>query len=495
MDTLEGSKAIESWLLDRKAKAFDALRKRVEGVEGKALAITLEALQVYGSNLTIESVGNSFIRTSTDLHFGLRAFRFILDALLEMGYRNIEPFSDSDFWSIFPKHLASLDLAKYANLLDIQRTYPARKATVDKDEIHDMEDEGFYNAVRRWVDNASSDPEYENWYYGRHKHGVELRLILEQEFKDTFKLDLTDLDNINAYLERLSLDYVNKGRPTLFPLKLCKEIRDVFSKNMSKTRCIAWLRELEYRPGRSLYKSPLIPLISHGRNVYYIACWSFTPSDHFYNYWISEVLLKPESKAAKIWGQKYGDAFEKYVSKVVAEANLPVRDLGSLAVSRVEHPEISEWLDRMRKDGFEVDRIFLTSKTAYIVSCKADFILDRKLAIRDLFFPTKDTKAKISKNIFDMREIFYETECIRAHPSIVEDRTHELLEGKTIQPILVTNRLQPIEVPEVREYYARLERFPDVPVKTTKEFVSILRCNCSGELDQSGLIGRHARDI
>jgi hypothetical protein len=53
-----------------------------------------------------------------------------------------------------------------------------------------------------------------------------------------------------------------------------------------------------------------------------------------------------------------------------------------------------------------------------------------------------------------------------------------VLVGKVmIQPMIVTNRLQPMGVHEVRRYYAKLEEFPDIPVVIVEEFLNMLRNN------------------
>jgi len=39
----------------------------------------------------------------------------------------------------------------------------------------------------------------------------------------------------------------------------------------------------------------------------------------------------------------------------------------------------------------------------------------------------------------------------------------------------VTSRVEPMGIPQIRDYYSKSVQFPDVPVLTVQEFVELLR--------------------
>jgi hypothetical protein len=468
----EIEKTINEFLSESKIKFY----RKVSGREEKALYIILDALGVYGAKSVSTIVGSSYTRINVDFFKALIGFKAILDSLLERGVSSIEPPNSLEFYNLFDCILASLNIAKYANLLNIQRSFQTNEAEIENGEVRDTREKAFYDAMQMWVDKASAEPDWENWYFDDYsRDGKSVNTLLEHEFRSLYKLELSDLKNISDYFEALSGDYIFQGSPTL-PLKGRWEVQQAFIKNMDKKRATMWLKELEYAPGKSLFRSPLIPLVVSGKNVYYIAVWAFKPSNHFFNYWISEVLIQRDSEAAGVWGQKYGDSFERYLSFRLKEADSCALDLGSLAVTREQYPEIIPWLDKMKKQGgFQIDRVVARGDKVHLVSCKADFVLDRKLSVRDLFFPVEEFEKRCLKNIGDMNEINIEAECVRENFQVFDKQRMEAIQGKALLPTMVTSRTQPMAIPRIRSYYSKLKSVPDVRLFTAKEFVEHLK--------------------
>jgi len=107
------------------------------------------------------------------------------------------------------------------------------------------------------------------------------------------------------------------------------------------------------------------------------------------------------------------------------------------------------------------------------VSCKAqDFLYDRKIWRRDLYFPKTEVEDKVKQDIEAMSEISIEADCIASCKSLREKL--ELL-GSSFKPIVVTSRVEPMGIPQIRDYYSKSVQFPDVPVLTVQEFVELLR--------------------
>jgi hypothetical protein len=470
--SLKIERTLRGFLNESRAKFY----RRFSGKEEKVLYIILDALGVCGANAVSAIVGSSYTRINVDFFKSLIGFKALLDALLDRGVSSVEPPNNLEFYDLFDRMLACFDIAKYANLLNIQQTFKINEAEIEDGEVRDTREKGFYEATQMWVDEASAEPDWENWYFDNYSQdGKSVGLLLEHEFRSLYKLELNDLkNNISNYFEALSGDYISRRLPTL-PLKSRWEVQQGFVKNMDKKRATIWLKELEYKPGRSLFKSPLIPLVVSGKNVYYIAVWAFKPSNHFFNYWVSEVLTQRGLKSADVWGQKYGDAFQRYLGFKLKQADTGALDLGSLTVMGDHHPEIIPWLNKLKKLGFQVDRVVVKGGEVYLVSCKADFVLDRKLSVRDLFFPAKELERRCFKNIKDMNEINTEAECVRNNLQVFDDYRRELVKRKTIVPIVVTSRIQPMAIPQIRNYYSKFESVPDVTLFTTAEFVEHLR--------------------
>lgn len=475
MVKITGSLKIETIISELLNESKEKFYRRVSGREEKVLYIILDALGVYGANAVSAIVGSSYTRINVDFFKSLIGFKAILDSLLERGISSIEPPNDLEFYDLFDRILTSLDIAKYAHLLNIQRTFKIDEAEIENGEVRDTRVKGFYEATQIWVDKASAEPDWENWYFDNcSQNGRSVGLLIESELRSLYKLELNDLVNISNYFEAVSEDYISARLPTL-PLKSRWEVQQAFVKNMDKKRATMWLKELEYKPGQSLFKSPLVPLVVSGRNAYYIAVWTLKPSNHFFNYWISEVLTQRGSNAADVWGQKYGDAFQRYLSFILNEANMDALDLGSLSVAGEHYPEIIPWLDKLKKQGFQIDRVIVKDDKVYLVSCKADFVLDRKLSVRDLFFPAKEVERRCFKNEEDMNEINIETECVRKNLQVFDKHRRKLIEGKAILPTMVTSRKQPMAIPQIRNYYSKFMSVPNVTLFTAKEFVEHLR--------------------
>jgi hypothetical protein len=95
--------------------------------------------------------------------------------------------------------------------------------------------------------------------------------------------------------------------------------------------------------------------------------------------------------------------------------------------------------------------------------------------VRDLFFPVEEFEKRCLKNIEDMNEINIETECVRENLQLFDKQRRKIIQGKTLLPIMVTSRTQPMAIPRIRRYYSELQSIPDVRLFTTNEFVEHLK--------------------
>ena len=174
------------------------------------------------------------------------------------------------------------------------------------------------------------------------------------------------------------------------------------------------------------------------------------------------------------WAEGYGRVFRLYVEDKVRKANLPVKNHGGRKIEISKHPGIEPWLNKLKKERrFQVDRFIQREDLLFVISCKArDFLYDRKIRRRDFFFSIRAVEARIRQDIEDMGEIFIETDCIASCDRVRKDLE---LDGSMFVPIVLTSRLEPMGVKEVRDYYSDKLKFPDVPMLMIEDFIEILR--------------------
>lgn len=472
-------KAIERLLDSEKIK----LKAKMFDRKAKFLFVVLESLNYFfGGKLKTELIGD-FTRINIEQYRVIVSLRAILDTILENGVSAVQWTSREEFPEILRILTDHLNLGVLMHQLYVQRTYPAYEAKIENGRVEDTKDKEFYEAVQHWVNVAGADPAWTNWYFNNYrKHRDETGKLLEREFPKVYGLKLSDLTDISNYLQKICEEHLKSiaiTPPTSDSMPFLhikrKKIRGIFESKMTKREATKWIKMLEYKKGRDPAKHPLIPVKLQGKKIYTLMTWVFTPSNSFWGAWVSDLLLaRPELSARGKWAEGYGKVFQRYVDEKVTQSKLPVENIGSRKISIAEYPEIEPWTKLLRrKQGFEIDRFFLSGNTLFIVFCKArDFLYDRKIWRRDVFFPNQEIEKKVEQNIEDMNEIYIEADCIASCKRIREKLT---LPGKTFIPIVLTSRMEPMGVPEVRTYYSKKINFPNVPVLTIEKFIELLK--------------------
>jgi hypothetical protein len=480
MPIVYGKDEIRKIIKERLERDKQSLMKTVAGKEGKFLFVALEAMNyLFGSTLIGKKIGE-WASYKLDVYNVIVSLKEILDVILTSGFHRIEAPSEIEFGNMLKSMIDHFTIAKYSHLLKVQDKYGIESAMIEEDRIEDLRDKEFYEAVKLWVNDAGSDPDWVNFYYTNYpEHRIETGKLIEDEFVARHSLGLHDLTNIDTYLQRVCENHLKaieeskpKGYPFLY-IKKKKLFRD-FSQGMGGATTTRWLKLLEYRAGEDLVKYPLVPLKLYGKKIYTLMCWIFVPSNAFWGAWVSDLLLeRRSSKAFGKWSSGYGRIFEEYIDEKLKQSTLKIKNLGKRTVNRAKYPEIFQHLSELRKTSFEIDRIFLKGNFCFISSCKAhDFLYDRKIQTRDFFFPSEEIEKKVDLNLQDMHEISMETECIASSQRILRDLG---IEGTTLIPIVLTSRLEPMGVEEVREYYRRSLPFRDVPTLTIQRFFEFLQ--------------------
>ena len=484
MQSIHGYKKIEEIIIKQLEYEKEKFRRRIKGKESKVLFVLLQSLNyLVGNRILIERSGliDKIDIPTYRLFISIKA---MLDIILERKISTVQMVSNEEFLDIFSILNEHLKIGLLSQMLYIQKTYPVHDIKVRNGEILEAQENSseLYQAFQRWVDAAGLDSDWINWYFSRYQEKrAKVGTLLRKEFKKTYHLELDDLTNISEYFKDISEKHVKKTnwsvRTTPFLYIKRKELKKEFLKHMSQRDTQKWFKLLEYRPRRDLYKSPLIPLNFNGKKVYTLMTWVFTPSNHFWGAWIADMLLDHLKLSARgKWADQYGKAFQSYVDEKMDESELSIINLGSRKISVYDHPEIRPWLDKLsQKEGFEVDRLIKYDNTLFVISCKAtDFLYDRKVIRRDIFFPKKELEQRMAKNLQDMTEIHVIIDCIQCCNKM---RRELNLFADKFEAVLLTSMKEPLSCPEVSSYYSKIRGIglPKVHIVTTSQFIELVR--------------------
>lgn len=485
MTIIRGEGKVRATIKKQLESEKEKFRKRIKRREAKFLFVTLQSLNyLVGGKLLIERDGqiNLIDIPTYRLIMSLRA---MLDIILRRGVSTVQMVSKNEFLEILSILREHLRIGLLSHMLHIQDTSPVHEIKIKDNVIMELQDNDsvlFYQALQSWVNVAGIDSDWINWYFGRFQEKrAKVGDLLRKGFEKTYGLKLDDLTSISEYFKGVSEEHLKKVKwsvsstPFLFIKR--KTLQREFLRHMTQIDTREWFKLLEYRPGKDLLKSPLIPVNVKGVKAYTLLTWVFTPSNHFWSAWTTDLLLDhPNLSARGKWADQYGKAFQKYLDEKLDESKLPIANLGSRKISIYDYPEIQPWLNKLqKKEGFEVDRIIKCCDAVFVVSCKArDFLYDRKVTRRDIFFPKKELDLRVKQNLRDMSEILIEASCIESCPKI--RKQFELFKGR-ITPVLLTSMIEPLSIPEVRSYYSKRRgvKLPDVHIVTIPQFIELIR--------------------
>ena len=485
MHFVRGEKKVRETIKKQLDSEKEKFTKTAKKREAKFLFVILESLNyLVGGKLLVEQDG-WIDRIDIPTYQLILSLRAMLDIILRRRVSAVQMVSKEEFLEILLILKEHLRIGVLSHMLYIQDTSPVREIKIEDDVIAELQDEdsiAFYQALESWVTVAGVDSNWINWYFGRFQEKrAKVGILLRKGFKKIYGLELLNLKNISEYFRGVSEDHLKTMKwsvesiPFLYVKR--KTLQRDFSKYMDRSDTREWFGLLEYRPGRDLLKAPLIPVNVRGVKAYTLMTWVFTPSNHFWAAWITDLLLEnPKLSARGKWADQYGRAFQSYLDEKLVESKLPITNLGSRKISVLNYPDIQPWLSKLqRKAGFEVDRLIRCYDTVYVVSCKArDFLYDRKVTRRDLFFPKKELERRVKQNLKDMTEIRIEASCIE---SCLEMRKAFQLMGVRITPILLTSMREPLSIPEVRSYYSKRRgvKFPEVHILTIQQFIELIK--------------------
>lgn len=485
---IRGRENIEDIIKSQLKKEKESLREEIRGWEGKFLFMTLWVMNYIYGPASFKKVSDTYTRCNLPFYKVILCLKGILDTVLEYKISRIRAPTSDEFETIFK---SSFELSfKYLGIAPLQKKLEITQSenidgiVIENGKIKDLENPKLYEILGKWIDISSSDPEWSNWYLTNHPADRQKAgKFLEKEFKGVCGLEFQDLIKIDRYFWDVSDQEVKNISTTTIPndtsLLLHIErkglLRD-FSEIMSEDKAKKWIEVLEYRPWADLRKQPLIPLKANGKKIYAMMYWFFAPSNMFFSAWADPIMLSGIKTAGKM-RQSYGRFFEVYVDEKLRNAKIKnLKNLGGRLIKSSDFPEIRPWLESLpekQTEAFQVDKILTKEDLGFVVSCKArDFAFQRKIGGRNFFFPLSEIKGQISQNKDDLKEIYLEAECIAANPNV--GGWIGLKKQKYIFPILLTSRIEPLGVKDVKGYFLGDEEIKKTLVVTITEFINLL---------------------
>lgn len=480
---IRGKENIENVIISQLKKEKESLRKEIRGWEGKFLFMTLWVMNYIYGHISFKRVNEAYTACNLTSYRVVLCLKGILDTILEFKISRIKAPVAEEFERVFKSFFnvsrRYFGIAPLHRKLEITQSEDIQKIIIENGEIKDLEDPKLYEILGKWIDKSSSDPEWTNWYSthypaDRHKAGK----FLEKEFKEMYGLELQDLEIIYKYFEQVSKQCIYSLSTISLPFihierkKLFKDLSKIIGKYKAKK----WIEVIEYRPWGDFRKRPLISLKSNGKRIYALIYWIFTPSNAFFEAWTCSLMLGGAKTAGKM-RQSYGKVFQLYVDEKLKNAEIMgLKNHGGRLIKASDFPEIRPWLDRLPKqtEAFQVDKILTKEDLCFVVSCKArDFAFQRKIMGRNFFFPLSEMKEQITQNEEDLNEIYVEAECIAVNPKIID--WIGLKKPKYVVPILLTSRIEPLGIKDVKEYFLKNEEIKKVPVITITELINLLK--------------------
>jgi len=482
---IAGKENIENRIECQLKKKKELLREEIRGREENFLFMNLWIMNhIYGPT-SFTKIGDAYTRCNLPFYKVLFCMKGILDTVLEYGISEIKIPTDK-FEKIFDSSLEIsiryFEIASLYEKLKIIQSENIEKIAIENGKINDLKDPRLYEIFDKWAENSNIDPEWINWYFtnyptDRQKAGK----FLEKEFKEKYEMEIQDLIKIDSYFEQVSKQHIERSS-TLATLKNPVKFLHIERKilleyfPMDKDVGEKWIGVLEYKPWGDFRKSPLIPLKFNEKKIYTLMQWIFTPSNLFFDAWVTPFMLGNTKVAGKM-RQSYGKCFQLFIDQKLKNANIKnLEALGGRLVKFSDFPEIRTNLTELNKqtEGFQVDMILTKEDLAFIVSCKArDFTFQRKIVGRNFFVPFSEINQIIIQGKEDLKEIYVEAECIAVNPKIRE--WIGLRKQKYIVPVLLTSRTEPLGVKDVKEYFLNDEKIKKSLIITISEFINLLQ--------------------
>ncbi len=243
------------------------------------------------------------------------------------------------------------------------------------------------SAFQEYVDWVAVDEGYArwlSWFYTKPGENYKLINALDAYFQRKYRFSLDDIRNASMYLEKL----VEINR-IIAP---GNEVHKVFTKSICSGRADRLLKGLTFdRSGKSLFKSPLIPL----RGGYFvIAKWVFSLGMHF------ESWVRPAIESEEIYGiysDFIGKTFEKYVKNRIRPLVGAIRS--NIKITKEKYPTI--------KREFEVDIVAAKGNFVFLISCNGGKKELPKLQLSKMWaeFPEKEIRPRIRDNKKEIKEM------------------------------------------------------------------------------------------
>lgn len=207
-----------------------------------------------------------------------------------------------------------------------------------------------------------------------------------------------------------------------------------------------------FKQDSDLLYAPLIPLRSGG---FMLAAWILHPTPSNLNAWLFSILDDPNTRSHGLFGSKTGKGvFEQYALEQLNLCPYVKRIQKQLTVRYVNYPEIEPFLVKFgKKDGFEIDLVATTAQNTFIISCKRG---ERQLPkssekVRLGMERTEDEVRDLAlDNLKAATEILLEKQCIESSKRLRD--ALRLGHCKNLYPTVICSMMQPLSIPEIRNF-------------------------------------------
>jgi hypothetical protein len=297
---------------------------------------------------------------------------------------------------------------------------------------------------------------------------------LRADFAAAYHVDLEDFGILTTYLEELAS---GDGPWELPEEEWISQFRRFTTNDDSAERLV---KLLTFRAApQTLRMAPLIPR-EGGRLM--LAGWILHPVQLVFDGYMRPLLYNPGTRSGGLYGNLKGRFFEQFVETVVRDSDPGIefkRDRWSNRKFTVRtHPQIRKFLELMGNvHEFEIDRIFVRGTVAWIVSCKGEDDLPKKMEDRLwAFFPPEEIEARARENANFAKHVNLQAKC--AAEILAKDLG--LLSCKYAVPALVYPSVQPLSSKEFLLRYGA----PKIPIVSPRQLLELITQTDEGSITE-----------
>ncbi len=477
MDKIVGRENIKQYWQDQLDIEWKILDRRYSGkpVQMKILQTLIHLLNYRYRPQIEKAKGDSNYPIGEEMA-QFRILLIILDELIEHGWNRIDfslkTHEIPNFWEKIWRDFQKLGWLKH--MLSEAKTCRMREMRIFSD-VKEREEvmQNIDSAIAEWENNYRTDEEWLTFYYKESTIGNNLSYLVKEVVENTLGFSQNALIFFNTRISKIignDIQAWKEGRDIPFGYIKAKRILDIFRRevpnspiveDIDESTAIAFLREIEYAPGKRWSRSPFVK-VQWKKDIIYVPVFYFLYASHmFASSWLDYIIKgsKVEGAISKDWGA----LFEKYVIEKLKEfhSNLTI-DYSGLIVNPSNYPDIKKCLGGIKKTKIEIDIIAHTEKKLYLISCKSkgSYTFPNMMTNLD-FLEFQDLDDEIDEDYNMAGEIENYARCIRESPMFLKANGFE---DKEVVPLVVTATFRPLSLKSVQHTLSDYRTIPKVQI-------------------------------